>query len=111
MRVDGQRNKIATLDAAMTLRFHVQRQRRERAFSLGHSTMLTFFTFVPIALVIVWLVAEFRGRTRVRVVAGFAALVFVAVGHMDFPEPHDSKTDAAFMDAATNTSGTNSLSR
>ena len=28
MRVDGQRNKIATLDAAMTLRFHVQRQRR-----------------------------------------------------------------------------------
>jgi hypothetical protein len=85
--------------------------------------MLTFFTFVPIALVIIWLVAEFRGRMRVRVVAGFAALVFVAVvaflwggfanavSHMDFPEPHDSKADAAFMDAATNTSGTNSLSR
>jgi NADH:ubiquinone oxidoreductase subunit 6 (subunit J) len=91
--------------------------------TLGHSTILTFFTFVPIALVIVWLVAEFRGRTRVRVVAGLAALVFVAVvaflwggfanavSHMDFPEPHDSKADAAFMDAATNTSGTNSLSR
>ena len=85
--------------------------------------MLTFFTFVPIVLVIVWLVAEFRGRTRVRVVAGLAALVFVAVvaflwggfanavSHMDFLDPHDSKADAAFMDAATNTSGTNSLSR
>jgi len=85
--------------------------------------MLTLFTFVPIALVIVWLVAEFRGRTRVRVVAGLAALVFVAVvaflwggfanavSHMEFFEPHDSKADAAFMDAATNTSGTNSLSK
>lgn len=85
--------------------------------------MLTLLTLIPIVLVIIWLVAEFRGRTRMRVAAGLAALVFVAVlaflwggfvnalGHMDFLEPHDSKTDAAFMDGATNTSGTNSWRR
>ena len=84
---------------------------KEKIKKLLNNFLIGIFAVVPIALVIVWLVAEFRGRTRVRVVAGFAALVFVAVGHMDFPEPHDSKTDAAFMDAATNTSGTNSLSR
>jgi 4-amino-4-deoxy-L-arabinose transferase-like glycosyltransferase len=85
--------------------------------------MLIFVTFVPLLLVVVWLVAEFRSRTRVRVVSGLAALVFVAVvaflwggfanavNHMEFLEPHDSKANTAFMDAATNTSGTNSLNK
>ncbi|NOS69670.1 MAG: hypothetical protein HOP33_07050 [Verrucomicrobia bacterium] len=74
--------------------------------------MLTYLSLIPILLVIVWLVAEARGRTRTRVIAGLSALIFVAVvaflwggfaeslRHIEFSEPHDSPADAALMDAA-----------
>ena len=76
---------------------------------------LTFLTLVPLLLLIGWLIAEFRGRTWIRVVAGFAALAAVAImaflwggfteafKHAEFPAPHDSPAQAAQMDAtATN---------
>ena len=87
-----------------------------------YHTMLTLLSLVPILLVILWLVAEVRGRTRARVIAGLAALISVGVVaflwggfaegllHMEFPEPHDSPADAALMDAAEK-AGTNSMSR
>jgi len=79
---------------------------------------LTFLTLVPLLLLICWLVAEYRGRIGVRLATGFAALVTIAVmaflwggffeafKHAEFPVPHDSPADTAFMDAA----GTNGVS-
>ncbi len=84
--------------------------------------MLTLLSVVPILLVVAWLVAEVRGRIRTRVIAGLAALVFVAVvaflwggfteglQHLKVPEPHDSPADAALMDAADK-AATNSVNK
>ena len=73
---------------------------------------LTILTLVPLLLLVGWLAAEFRGRTWVRVVTGFAALVAIAVmaflwgrfmeafKHTEFPLPHDSPAHSALMDTA-----------
>jgi len=84
--------------------------------------MLILFTLVPILLVAMWLLAEFRGRTWIRVAAGLVAMILVAITaylwggfgeafkHTEFPVPHDSPADAAFMDA-TDKGATNTLSK
>jgi 4-amino-4-deoxy-L-arabinose transferase-like glycosyltransferase len=84
--------------------------------------MLTLLSFVPVLLVLAWLVAEVRGRRLVRVLTGLAALIFVAVvsflwggfaeafKHTEFPVPHDSPADAAFMDGSS-AGSTNSVSK
>jgi hypothetical protein len=83
--------------------------------------MLAYVSIVPILLVIAWLVAEARCQRRTRVIAGFAALIFVgivaflwggfaeALQKMQFPEPHDSPADTAIMDAADK--ATNKISK
>ena len=90
---------------------------------------LTFLTLVPVMLMGCWLLAEFRSRTWVRVVAGIAAFVTIAImaflwggfseayKHAEFLEPHDSPADRRLMDAAGSNgismriSGTNAIIR
>ncbi|MDB6067873.1 MAG: hypothetical protein JWR26_4081 [Pedosphaera sp.] len=73
---------------------------------------LTLLTLVPLLFLIGWLVTELRGRTWIRIIAGLAALVTIAImaflwggfveafKHAEFQVPHDSPAQAAQMDAA-----------
>ena len=83
---------------------------------------LTFLTLIPLLLLIIWVVAEFRGRVWIRITMGIATLVTIAVmaflwggfmeafNHTEFPAPHDSPTQATLMDAADQ-SATNGVSK
>ena len=84
--------------------------------------MLTLLTILPVLLLIGWIIAEFRCRTRTRLALGLAMLIATAImaflwggfteafSHAEFLEPHDSPGQTAAMDAAEK-SGTNDISK
>jgi hypothetical protein len=85
---------------------------------------LTFLTLVPLLLLVCWLVAEFRGRTWLRVITGFGALITIAVmaflwggfleafKHAELPSPYDGSADTIFTNTVnTNSIHTNSLTK
>jgi phosphoglycerol transferase MdoB-like AlkP superfamily enzyme len=71
--------------------------------------MILILSFIPLVLVAVWLIAEVRGRLLTRLVAGFAALIALAVvafllgafaegmRHTVFPVPHDAPSETNTM--------------
>jgi hypothetical protein len=84
--------------------------------------MLILFLFLSAVLMAVWLISEFRCRTRTRLILGFATIASMAttaflmgafgeaLKHAHFPVPHDSPEDRALVDAAV-TNVTNSVGK